>query len=544
MTGADLLRSVRRSEWLVVAAVAAMSTVLVSLPPLLGWFEGMWCGQEWTGLGLFSPGDFGVYLSYIRQATGGSSPWLANQFTVAVVAPTLNPFWWLVGRLAAFLSVGPVAGFYLMRTLLVPVLAAVSYLTIAALLDRRAERLAAFLLLAFGSGWGYLFALLPPSGSVWINWPIDLWVAESNLFASELHSPHFVASWIMFLLTVLLLVLGFRSGRWCYHLTAGLSAAALFSFHPFHAPTLYVLGLVGLLVWGGGWGRPLLRRGLRLLPFYLLSLPVVASHYLTLTGEAAAREITAANLTPTPGWPYLLLGFGLVLVLAPFGWWLLDRRAPRRAAFLLGWVAAQLVLVYLPFAFQRRLLEGLQFPLVVLAGVAAVGALRLFRAKELKPRLVATMTLIGLLSTLPSSVYVWASSLRVARGETSVQAFFPPAESMVLNWVRESSPADASFVSVGTSGYFIAGWGERPVLFGHWVNSGDVTLRQAEVQTFFAELNDVERAEFMRARGLTHVYIGPAEQLLLSAPLSDEIFARVYAGGGIEVYELRDNDRS
>ena len=77
----ELFRSITRREWLVVAAAAFVMLLLTSFPPLYGWLVGLSRSQEWNGLQIFSPGDFGVYLSYVRQARGGAF-FLENLFSL------------------------------------------------------------------------------------------------------------------------------------------------------------------------------------------------------------------------------------------------------------------------------------------------------------------------------------------------------------------------------------------------------------------------------------------------------------------------------
>ena len=545
----ELVKSITRREWLVVAAVALVLTLLTSFPPLYGWLVGLSRGQEWNGLQFFSPGDFGVYLSYINQARGGAF-FLDNIFAVGEpTVPVVNLLWWSVGLLARLTSLGPVAAFYVARSLSVLPLAAACYLAVSFFLRRRTERLVAFLLLMFGSGWGALAAPFLNETGPSISWPIDLWVPESNLFASQIYSPHFVVSWTLLILSMLLLAVAYESGRSRYGLLAGLVALLLFEFHPFHAPTLYAAGFFGWLTLaafrrdGAVW-----RRLTAFVLFVAVSFPAVAYHYLLLNGDGRlTREIAAANVTLTPGWPYVLLGFGLPLILAPVGLFLCRRNgSPRLAGLLAVWALSHLVLSYLPFSFQRRFLEGAEFPLGILAVpvvVLAVGRLiktiRMF-GRSIVPAIGLFLFLfLFLLSAFASSIDIYASILQPYRHGSFPNVFFSSDESTVLDWIRENTSDDASFIGSGVSGYLIAGWTGRRVLFGHWVNSGDMERRQSEIEEFFGRSDEAERVEFMQSLGLTHIFVGTRERAAAGGEfVIGRSFRQVYASGGFEVYEL------
>jgi len=537
----ELTKSITRRELLVVAAAAFIMMLLTSFPPVYGWLVGLFRGQEWNGLQIFSPGDFGVYLSYIRQARGGAF-FLDNIFVVGEpVTPVINLFWWSVGLLARLTSLGPVAAFYVARSLSVLPLAVVCYLAVSFFLRQQTERLIAFLLLMFGSGWGLLASPFLSTVGPSVSWPIDLWVPESNLFASQMYSPHFVFSWTLLILSMLLLALAYETRQLRYGLLAGLVALLLFEFHPFHAPTLYIAGFFSWLALtifnrdGAVW-----RRLMAFVLFVVVSCPSVIYHYFLLnSADGLTREITAANVTLTPGWPYVLLGFGLPLVLAPVGLFLCRRNgSPQLIGFLVVWALSHLVLSYFPFSFQRRFLEGAEFPLVVLAApviVLMVGRLiktiRMFRRS-----IIPAIGLLLLLLVFASSIDIYTSILQL-----SPDAFFSSDESLVLEWIRESTPVDAAFISSGASGHLVAGWTGRRVLFGHWVNSGNVERRQSEVKEFFGQSDNVTRVEFMRLRGLTHVLVGPEERAATGGEFVIEpSFRQVYTVGEFEVYELQE----
>ncbi len=77
------------------------------------------------------------------------------------------------------------------------------------------------------------------------------------------------------------------------------------------------------------------------------------------------------------------------------------------------------------------------------------------------------------------------------------------------------------------------------MLFGHWVNSGDMERRQSEIEEFFGRSDEAERVEFMQSLGLTHIFVGTRERAAAGGEfVIGRSFRQVYASGGFEVYEL------
>jgi hypothetical protein len=341
------------------------------------------------------------------------------------------------------------------------------------------------------------------------------------------------------LLTLLLLLLGFSSGRWRYGLLSGVTAALLFQFHPFHAPTVYLLGALYLLIL-------LVRQRKILWPavgnYCLLlasSAPVLLYHYLVMTADRQGRMIIAANQTPTPWLWHLLIGFGVLSVAASIGVWLFYRRrlALPDWIFLALWSAVQIILVYLPFVFQRRLLEGLQFPLVLLSVPVIILAWEKFVRWSGYPRAQQRLlaAILFLVLCLPTSFRMIAGNIDLYWNDGGQLAYFSAAEKQALDWIAANTPPEAAFVSHGASGHNIVAWGERRVLFGHWVNSGDSVVRAAEVNDFFAAMDDGQRTDFMEQRGIGYIYYGPEERQLGAVVPSGEL-RRVFTNQEIEIF--------
>lgn len=526
----------RKLVW--TASVIAM--VLGMVAPIVGLSLAAVRGQFWDGIQFLSPGDFGVYLSNIAQAEHGALA-LKNLYNTAPLAPVINVFWYAVGRLGALLSVGPLAAFHIARTLLIPALAWTAYAACASFIDDLGRRKAAFLLFMFGSGVGVYFAPLfvgaVPAGGTY-QWPIDMWVSESNAFMSMVYSPHFIASFALILLVVLALRRAFATGRVAHAFVAGLLGLVLFQFHPFHAPTLYAVFFVYLVVESLLARRIDGRRWAMYVVFVAVSAPSVVYHYVLSTLSPAAHELVAANLTITPSLLQVAIGFGFIGVFAavalPATW-----RSGERGRFLVVWAAVQLALIYGPLTFQRRLIEGLEFPLVVMASLPLVATFRWFhRGKIVTPASAEVLAVfMAFVMFTPSS---FAAVARNVDGYVNNEPpiFFRSADQHeVLADIRDRTPADAAFLGSIGSGEVIAGWADRTVYVGHWVNSGHVKAKEVDVYRFFSSMDDRQRAAFMKDNGLTYVFVGPAERRY-GGPFGGNSFVLAFSVGPYSVYRF------
>jgi hypothetical protein len=539
-----IISSITSQERWVVIGAAAVVAVIGVIPPLCAAWLANRNGMEWTGRQYLAPGDLAVYLSYIAQAKSGHLLF-ENFASTERLTPVLNILWLKVGWLAWLLDLSPLTAFHAVRTLCIFPLAAVVYCSLAYVFRRPTERIVGFLVFMFSSGVGlYAIPLLRAAkvtGESY-DWPIDYWVAESNGFMTMLYSPHFVASLTLIIATAVLLLIALDAESIAYGALAGATALVLFQFHPFHAPTLYLLAFLALLLRTCAKGiRP--RQWLAAGLFYALSAPSVAFHYWLTHWSPNAAFMLQNNITKTPSPLYLLIGFGVVVPLAAFGWIASkDEKILSRGhrQFFAVWAFAQCWLVYSPLVFQRRLLEGLQFPLVVLAIPAIVGIMQLRAFKKIAG--AVSLTLLAPALFLPTTFSTVQRSIEAANpaGDHDGLFFFRHDESEALAWIRAHAEADAVILCSMGTGNDVIGWGERRTYVGHWANTIDSSTKMAEVADFFGHMTDAHRAEFVRGRGITYVVVGPAERTLGEAHLRGPAFTLRFASGSWEVYSVND----
>ncbi len=543
-TISGIVASVSPAERAVVVGAALVVASIGLIPPLVAMWSAKQQGLQWTGRQYLSPGDFTVYLSYISQAKNGHL-FFENWASSEQLTPVFNILWLKVGWLAWFLRLSPLAAYHVARTLLIFPLAAVAYCALAYVFRRSHERVIGFLAFMFASGVGLYAApflqIMRPSAAAY-QWPIDFWVAESNAFMTMLYSPHFVASLMLIIAVALLLLLALDAESPEYGAWAGIVALVLFQFHPFHAPTLYVIAFLSLLLRTrlngiriGQWIAVAL--------FYAFSAPSVAYYYWLTHWSPNAAFMLQNNVTTTPNLLHVVLGLGIVVPLAAFGWFKSrDEKSLslEHRQFFAAWTIAQFAMIYSPLVFQRRLIEGLQFPLTVLA-VPAV--LAFVNAPVIRKRLNAlSVGFLAIALFLPSTFSTVVRSVAASSPANDNDAIFflSHDESSVLAWVRNESPSDTVVLCTLGTGNDVMGSGERRVYVGHWANTVNLPAKLDEVTDFFARMSDDERRAFAKAHGITEVIVGPRERALGGASLREPGFTRQFVSGEYSVYSLND----
>jgi hypothetical protein len=385
----------------------------------------------------------------------------------------------------------------------------VAYRFVARFLESAQTRRVAFLLLGFSAGFGWLLA---PFGII----TADLWVAEGFTFLSMLVNPHFpLATGLMLLVFIAVLDLKCDDGHTRRRLAGAAAASlALTLVHPIAVPiTLIVLGVYSLLLaWRARripW-REVLGTGV----VGVAAAPVMISVLIAFSTNPALVAWSAQNLTPSLApWDYAL-AYGLILLLAFGGIVVALRRHARTDLFLLAWVGSVVVLLYVPFALQRRFITGLHVPLTVLAALG----LERFVWPRLRARRRALVTglLVGL-TALTNMFVPLVSVTGVAQGRHPL--VMTADEAAACAWLGQNTNWTDTVLAPVDSGHFIPAWAGNRVVYGHPFETIDAETKEAEVARFFSpDATTAERRALLDRYAVRYVLVPtPETQLDLAA---------------------------
>ncbi len=516
----------RRKSWGLATALSLMAAVCALIPYGLA-VEAVEPDLTFSGF-LINPHDGFSYLAKMRQGAQG-----AWGFVLPYAADPGEPAFLFVhylalGQLARWFGI-PLPQMYhaarLIGTLLM-------YLASFALLERYMQqawaRWGAFGLILFGSGLGWL-------GLPFGVWGIDLLVPEAVPWFSALVNAHFPLASAALL--GLWIALGDRQA-WLPRrmLLAGGCALALALMQPFALLTPALAAPLWMLLERRGTLRQRLAAGMRshtaavLGAMLLSSLPLLLYEFWITRIHPALRAWSLQNLTPAPAVWATALGYGVPLLLAALAVWRSPRLHSPEGRMLLCWFVVGLILVYLPFPLQRRMLLGLFFPLAGLAG---------WGLAWLAQRDVRLLPVLGLAlaCALPSNLAVAAAGvIAAAQGDPAVTV--PPGTLQAYGWLARAAKPGALVLAGPLNGNRLPAYAGLHVLYGHPFETPDAAIARAEVEAFYAGDADPELGlRALRERGVDFVLYSPEERSL-GSPAWLEGMHPAFQSGETAVYRV------
>jgi len=550
----QILNSISIKEWRFVIFLVLGVIFITTIPLIYGWLITP-VGQSFSGIHFAALNDWFVYYSYLEQARQGSFLF-RDLFTAEPSLPVFNPFWLAVGLGAKIFHLSNLLAFNLFRIVLIPLLYFVVYLFLAYLFSDILKRKISLLLLTFSGGFGFFLInqiIKYPfnfSGGQF-RWPMDLWVPEFDTFLTVYYSPHFIASLILILFIFLLTALFVENQKLSYAVWAGISSLILFLFHPFHILTIFsvILAYFGCLMFYQ-------RKWLWQLIWYYLILATISAPaifyylYLLKVDEVMQQKALQNNCFTTPFW-LTIFSYGLVLVFAIFGAYFLFKKKKifghnfsEKWSFIILWAVVSFILIYSPVNYQRRLSEGLHFPLVILMTVGLFGLYQILvdKKSKLTKRLWSqryTLLMIISFLLLGSNIFILAVDLFIYTDRREI-SYLDNDLIKAASWLRSVGSNQIIFNSANNVINIIPAYAGRLVYVGHGVETPNFKQKQAEVNWFFAkDRPDVTERDFLLKRNINYLFYGPDEQKLGNYnPVVKPYLKAVYANSKVTIYQV------
>jgi hypothetical protein len=295
-----------------------------------------------------------------------------------------------------------------------------------------------------------------------------------------------------------------------------------------------VVGIYLMLSWWWRRGRGALTAWYRELRTALvlgvLSAPLVFYTVFVLASDPLLRQWSAQNQLPSPSPVHYLLAYGLWLVVAVPGWRVLWRRQPRLALLAGGWVVAAPVLLYIPVAVQRRLIEGVQLPLAALVVLGLTVA-----ARRLQRWLVPMI--VGL--TVPTAALLWLGALVAAR--VPAEPIFHPADQLAaFSWLNQNAQPGQAVLSAFQTGNALPAYAPVVAYIGHGSETAFQAIKTPRVAAFYqAATSDSDRVSLLTNGRISYVILGPHERALGDFdPASVPYLQLREQGGDYATYEV------
>lgn len=321
-----------------VALVAMAVAVATSLP--YAWSAlATGNGQVYLGMKAVNSADFMTYVAWMVQDE--PSPWLRNLYTSDPGAGRiLVPFFWLLGVAARASGLSPILVLHLARAASCLVLYPVLFWLCGLFFTGR-SRARAFLLLGLGTG-------LPG------------FIPEVSPISACYDSALFAISWALLCAGLGLAHVGLDRRRQGQSAGAGAIASVLAVIHPYDAVTILAVAVTAAIAARGSAPRA------RLVHVAIVALAAAPGVALTAWNVATTPGLAEWASVARPAIWWSPLSFGCLWIGAAYALARCRDRCPR---FAVVWLATSLVLIALPSPIARRLLQGVQAPLAILATI-------------------------------------------------------------------------------------------------------------------------------------------------------------------------------
>ena len=491
----------------VALGILLVFLTLISLPYLLAPLI-LPQNSVWGGL-LGSADDQNVHLMWARQARDGGF-FFRDLFTTESLISGEKPLFWnilpaLMGILARLFGADVAFSYHFLRVALAGWALWQFHQLALVFTGNEAKwsraRILALFLLAFTTGSGFLASFSGFSRFFFIdradgNFPL---MPEAFFALSAFAYPLNIASYGLLAL-IFRQVITQKSA-----VVAFFAALLLGNIHTYDALPL----VLTLAVWGL-WQRQNFKITGAAIGGAIL--PVVYQ-FLVFQGSEEFR-VKALTQTPAPDIFSLLVSFAPLLILAIFGlrkW----RDFPAAPLFLL-WIAAVFVLIYSPVSFARKMIEGVQIPLVLLAAVGLSELLS--KIQTANARKIGAALILGILAISPAQYGMWLWQNTLENNSARWRVLMPPlalsrGDASALQFLN-SQKADGAVLCLPFLGSYVPRASRKWTYAGHWAE----TLRFEKekfprVARFYrGQMSENEARNWLKKNGIRWIVVGQFER--------------------------------
>jgi hypothetical protein len=546
MTIKELFKTIKKDEWIFLLKLIFLLIFITSLPYLYGYLNKP-ANSRFIGTPTINWWDYLNYFSWIEQAKEGKI--LFKNFASSEPQRDIffNLFFLFLGWGAKILNVSSLVIFQITRILLIPVFSIVSYLFISYFLKGE-ERKICFILLLFSSGlgvWATTFSIIFLKKA--IIFP-DLWVPEAISFLTlYLNSLH-ILSITLILLIFLLFLISLEEKRIKYIILAGFIFLFLSQIHPYTLPIvwsilgvyLFALFLLKKIIFGKNFFYYLI-----LISFSLPSI-FYWIFFIFFDNLSIERVSQAIEISKTPPLYSIIILFGVPFFLALIGFYNLVKNNlifENKFLFLIAWSITQFCLIYLPYLPQRRFIEGLQVPIVILATIGVSFIYQLEKFREIKHFLFKNKIFWFIFFLL----FLFLSNLVVIFNDiflyTSKTPLFYLSQGMIkaLDYLKENCKGEKVVLSSYYTGALIPPFAQTKAYIAH---GGSDTLyfleKKKKVEFFFGTNNyDSEKIRFLKENKIDYILFSEFERKMGDFnPYEKNYLEKVFEMGEVAIFKV------
>jgi len=499
--------NITKKEWRFVLLFLGIILLVTVLPYLYGNAVTP-PDKQYMGVHHINAEDTHTYLAWMQQAR--ESHFLFKQLYTSEVSPRniFHPLFLVMGVVAGVFNLPNIIVFHIFRILLGFIFLITAYKFIGYFLQDIFQKKICFLILIFSSGVGFLFRNVALS--------TDLWMTESIIFLTLYESPLFLLSLTLMLVILMFVLKYLRDWKIKDIYWAGLFLLFLSFVHPYDVITVFsIITVYFLFLWLRSKNKKIVYSWIIIVSFLLFGF---AYNYLVIFSNEVIRIWSTQNLTQSLNPVTFIFGFGLILLLAILGIVKALKNKLKRFYFLIIWVIITFILVYLPmFPWQRKLIEGVHIPLVILSAVGLFMFLNFVKNKRIKknlPDITKKIIIYFLCISFLSNLVV------ILRGDNTT------SEDVVLS----------SYLI----GNIIPGLSGNVVYLGHGDQTVNRVGKEEMVDWFFSEnTGQSEKYEFLKENRINYVFYSNLEKDIGSVRVdSFDFFKPVFTNNSTTIYEV------
>jgi hypothetical protein len=528
---------VTRSEWRWVIWIS-LTLLLLSFSPYLLLATLRPPGDDYQFMGvLHDHYDGAASLARIQQGIDGD--WLVElQYAPEPQNSALmHPLYTTLGQLARLTLPSSILIFHLIRVLAAILMFLTIYQLAASIWVKTRTRRIFFLIVSVSSGLGWLVALLGNPTNAFLAdlllpQPYPLYSATANV-----HYPLAIACLALLLSTLIAI---FRPGE---HempsvdnggIVVFFTSVALAFIYPDALIPLGLAFLISVLLQWMQQRKITIREWRWGLWFFVPALPILAYDLLLLIhNPGVASWVMQRGLLPSP--LELLLSLGLALLLALPGLWRAIRNfEPDGDRLMLLWLAAMIILAYLPLPEKHYFWIGLMLPIAYFA-TRAMEDVWLHYIRRRRRKLVYAFGL--LLLGMSHILWLFSPLIPIFR-DWSLGITLEPGYVAAFQVLENTIDEDEVILASPAVSLWIPAWVGGRVVYGHYAETPDAHEQLSMVREWFqlgsSQLDQCD--DLLERYDIRYIIVGPHE-IELGDVTCREILEPVFNAGEVTIFE-------
>lgn len=424
--------------------------------------------------------DQSAYLAWIKQAEEGKILFEDKFTTESQQRVFLHPLFLAAGWFSNLSGFDTLATYHISRIVCGFLLLITLYYFGCLFFKKFSHRFFFLAFVSLSSGFGWLVfdpKLLFEKYSVIC---LDLWVTEAITFLIILTKPLFSASLILMLIILIYLFKCYNTNKSYFSIIAGISGLLLGLIHPYDLVTVCSINVLYLFLIKANFKQ------IRNFTYFLIfCAPSLIYEYTIFNYNQVFKEWAQKQLTTTPHPLSFIIGYGLIGLFAIF-YILRDKKKSKPDFFLISWIICALILVYLPFRFQRRLILGLHIPLCICAAKFILDYLMPVIKKSTAFKGVRESILLGIVIILAAPGNFKYMLVNTEDMKNNISKYcLSNSDLEALKWIDKNTPSSAIIIASPQISQYIPGITGNKVYAGHYDQTINYSKKIRELAEFY-----------------------------------------------------------